>query len=77
MHTSHASRCGPGGADGLVEHADQAVLGLVGARVDDAAFEVAAQGLGDGGGVQDDGLPWNGYFYPRGMISWAFLNAGY
>jgi len=28
-------------------------------------------------GVQDDGLAWNGYFYPRGLISWAFLNAGY
>ena len=28
-------------------------------------------------GVQDDGIAWNGFFYPRGMISWAFLNAGY
>jgi len=28
-------------------------------------------------GVQDDGLAWNGFFYPRGIISWAFLNAGY
>jgi len=28
-------------------------------------------------GVQDDGLAWNGYFYPRGLISWAFLNAEY
>jgi hypothetical protein len=28
-------------------------------------------------GLQEDGNAWNGFFYPRGMISWAFLNAGY
>ena len=28
-------------------------------------------------GLQDDGQAWNGFFYPRGMISWALLNAAY
>ena len=30
-----------------------------------------------GDGLRDDGSDWPGHYYPRGMISWAFLNAGY
>ena len=28
-------------------------------------------------GMRDNGQDWVGHYYPRGMISWAFLNAGY
>jgi hypothetical protein len=28
-------------------------------------------------GFHDDGSDWPGHFYPRGIISWAFLNAAY
>lgn len=30
-----------------------------------------------GDGLIADGSDWSGYFYPRGMISWTFLNAQY
>ncbi|HEU0003883.1 MAG TPA: glycoside hydrolase family 52 protein [Ktedonobacteraceae bacterium] len=28
-------------------------------------------------GIRDDGSDWIGHYYPRGMISWAFLDANY
>jgi hypothetical protein len=34
-----------------------------------------AQNFGDG--LRDNGQDWIGHYYPRGMISWAFLYAGY
>ncbi len=34
-----------------------------------------AQNYGDG--LRDNGQDWIGHYYPRGMISWAFLDAGY
>jgi len=33
------------------------------------------QNFGDG--VRDNGQDWAGHYYPRGIISWAFLDAGY
>jgi len=33
------------------------------------------QNFGDG--LRDNGSDWPGHYYPRGMISWAFLNASY
>lgn len=30
-----------------------------------------------GDGFRDDGTDWSGHLYPRGVISWAFLDAGY
>ena len=33
------------------------------------------QNFGDG--VRDNGQDWVGHYYPRGMISWSFLDAGY
>ena len=30
-----------------------------------------------GDGLRDDGSDWPGHYYPRGMISWAFLDASY
>jgi hypothetical protein len=30
-----------------------------------------------GDGLHDDGSDWTGHYYPRGIISWAFLDAGY
>jgi len=34
-----------------------------------------SQDFGDG--LHDDGSDWGGHFYPRGIISWAFLDEGY
>jgi hypothetical protein len=34
-----------------------------------------SQNFGDG--FRDDGSTWGGHFYPRGVISWAFLSASY
>jgi len=34
-----------------------------------------SQNFGDG--LRDDGSNWPGYYYPRGIISWAFLSAQY
>ncbi len=33
------------------------------------------QNFGDG--IRDNGSDWPGYYYPRGIISWAFLDANY
>jgi hypothetical protein len=33
------------------------------------------QNFGDG--IRDNGSDWIGHYYPRGMISWAFMDAGY
>jgi len=33
--------------------------------------------LNFGDGMRDNGQDWVGHYYPRGIISWAFLNAGY
>jgi hypothetical protein len=33
------------------------------------------QNFGDG--LRENGQDWIGHYYPRGIISWAFLNAGY
>ncbi len=33
------------------------------------------QNFGDG--IRDNGQDWVGHYYPRGIISWAFLDAGY
>jgi glycosyl hydrolase family 52 len=33
------------------------------------------QNFGDG--MRDNGQDWFGHYYPRGIISWAFLNVGY
>ncbi len=33
------------------------------------------QNFGDG--LRDNGQDWVGHYYPRGMISWAFLDAEY
>ena len=30
-----------------------------------------------GDGLRDNGSDWPGHYYPRGMISWAFLGAEY
>jgi hypothetical protein len=34
-----------------------------------------AKNFGDG--LRDNGQDWLGHYYPRGLISWAFLDAGY
>jgi hypothetical protein len=34
-----------------------------------------AQNFGDG--LRDDGSDWTGHYYPRGMISWAYMDAAY
>jgi hypothetical protein len=34
-----------------------------------------AQNFGDG--LRDNGQDWIGHYYPRGMISWAYMDAGY
>jgi hypothetical protein len=46
--------------------------------VTDAAYShnVALQ-LNFGDGMRDNGQDWGGHYYPRGMISWAFLDAQY
>jgi hypothetical protein len=36
-----------------------------------------ALGQNFGDGVLDNGQDWVGHYYPRGIISWAFLDAGY
>jgi glycosyl hydrolase family 52 len=36
-----------------------------------------ALGENFGDGLRDNGQDWVGHYYPRGMISWAFLDAGY
>jgi len=36
-----------------------------------------ALGQNFGDGVRDNGQDWIGHYYPRGIISWAFLDAGY
>lgn len=36
---------------------------------------VLAESFGDG--LRDNGKDWPGHYYPRGIISWAFLSAGY
>ena len=33
--------------------------------------------LNFGDGMRDNGQDWVGHYYPRGIISWAFLDAGY
>ncbi|HYX49502.1 MAG TPA: hypothetical protein VE843_07155, partial [Ktedonobacteraceae bacterium] len=46
--------------------------------VTDAAFMHnigLKQNFGDG--IRDNGQDWVGHYYPRGIISWAFLNQGY
>ena len=35
----------------------------------------SAQNFGDG--VHEDGSDWSGYVYPRGVISWFYLNPRY
>lgn len=37
--------------------------------------KVLTQSFGDG--IRDNGQDWVGHYYPRGLISWAFLDAGY
>ena len=46
--------------------------------VTDAAFmhNIALE-LNFGDGMRDNGQDWVGHYYPRGIISWAFLNVGY
>ena len=46
--------------------------------VTDAAFihNIALE-LNFGDGMRDNGQDWVGHYYPRGIISWAFLNANY
>jgi len=36
-----------------------------------------ALGQNFGDGLRDNGQDWIGHYYPRGIISWAFLDAGY
>ncbi|HJT58796.1 MAG TPA: glycoside hydrolase family 52 protein [Ktedonobacteraceae bacterium] len=46
--------------------------------VTDAAFQhnvLQPQNFEDG--LRDNGQDWIGHYYPRGLISWAFLNEGY
>jgi hypothetical protein len=33
------------------------------------------QNFGDG--IRDNGSDWPGHYYPRGIISWAFLDGNY